>query len=105
MALGTDCVTRHQDGTLKRCFGEDLRVADCDWSYLSTLRTTREPHEPMPRLVDLLEYLAQPGQENVWVLLDIKVRHASNLYLSCVIHSAHRTPQYLLTETPHFSAL
>jgi phosphatidylglycerol phospholipase C len=28
----------------------------------------------MPRLVDLLEYLAQPGLEEIWVLLDIKVR-------------------------------
>jgi len=46
---------------------------DCDWSYLSTLRTLRAPHESMPRLVDLLEYLAQPGLEDIWVLLDIKV--------------------------------
>ncbi|KAK7964925.1 glycerophosphoryl diester phosphodiesterase [Apiospora saccharicola] len=65
-------VVLSHDGTLKRCFDEELRVAECDWSYLSTLRTTRKPHEPMPRLVDLLEYLAQPGQEHVWVLLDIK---------------------------------
>jgi hypothetical protein len=28
----------------------------------------------MPRLSDLLEYLASPGVEDVWVLLDIKVR-------------------------------
>lgn len=28
----------------------------------------------MPRLIDLLEYLAQPGLEEIWVLLDIKVR-------------------------------
>ena len=27
----------------------------------------------MPRLIDLLEYLAQPGLEDIWVLLDIKV--------------------------------
>ena len=27
----------------------------------------------MPRLLDLLEYLAQPGLEDIWVLLDIKV--------------------------------
>jgi len=27
----------------------------------------------MPRLSDLLEYLAQPGLEDIWVLLDIKV--------------------------------
>ena len=62
-----------QDATLKRCFGRKEKVADCDWSYLSTLRTLRPPHEPMPRLVDLLEYLAQPGLEDVWILLDVKV--------------------------------
>jgi hypothetical protein len=28
----------------------------------------------MPRLLDLLEYVAQPGLEDIWVLLDIKVR-------------------------------
>lgn len=27
----------------------------------------------MPRLADLLEYLAQPGLEEIWVLLDIKL--------------------------------
>jgi phosphatidylglycerol phospholipase C len=27
----------------------------------------------MPRLEDLLEYLATPGLEDIWVLLDIKV--------------------------------
>jgi len=27
----------------------------------------------MPRLLDLIEYLAQPENESIWVLLDIKV--------------------------------
>ena len=27
----------------------------------------------MPRLTDLLEYLAAPGNEKTWLLLDIKV--------------------------------
>lgn len=49
-------------------------MIDCDWEYLSTLRTLAEPHEPLPRLSDLLEYMAEPGNEHVWVLLDIKVR-------------------------------
>lgn len=30
----------------------------------------------MPRLVDVLECLRQPGREHIWVLLDIKVNHA-----------------------------
>jgi phosphatidylglycerol phospholipase C len=58
---------------LKRCFGRDEKIVDCDWSYLETLRTLKEPHEPMPRLKDLLEYMAQPGLEDIWILLDIKV--------------------------------
>lgn len=51
----------------------DQKIADCDWSYLSTLKTLREPKQSMPRLLDLLEYLAQPGLESIWVLLDVKV--------------------------------
>ena len=62
-----------QDANLKRCFGREEKIIDCDWSFLETLRTTREPHEPMPRLKDLLEYLATPGLEDIWLLLDIKV--------------------------------
>ena len=62
-----------QDATLKRCFGVDIKVADCDWSYLRTLQTLREPRQPLPCLADLLEYIAQPALESVWLLLDIKV--------------------------------
>jgi hypothetical protein len=62
-----------KDATLKRCFGVDKKIADCDWTYLSTVRTLKEPHQPMPRLSDLLEYVAEPGLEDIWVLLDIKV--------------------------------
>jgi len=61
------------DADLKRCFGKEEKIIDCDWSYLKTLRTLKEPHEPMPRLQDLLEYLAAPGLEDIWILLDIKV--------------------------------
>ena len=61
-----------QDAKLTRCFGEHKKVIDCDWDYLSTLRTVKEPHDRMPRLSDLLEYLATPGLENIWLMLDIK---------------------------------
>ncbi|KAJ9353886.1 hypothetical protein DTO027B9_5099 [Paecilomyces variotii] len=61
------------DATLKRCFGVDKRVIDCDWEYLSTLRTLEKPYDSMPRLSDLLEYLASPGLEDIWLLLDIKI--------------------------------
>ena len=63
-----------QDASLKRCYDKDRLIADHDWEYVSTLKTKMAPHEPMPRLKDLLEYLAKPEQEDVWVLLDIKVR-------------------------------
>lgn len=64
-----------KDATLTRCFGVKKRVVDCDWKYLSTLRTLKSPHEPMPTLVDLLEFLALPGNADAWVLLDIKVHN------------------------------
>jgi len=62
-----------QDPDLKRCFGRTEKIMDCDWEFLSKLKTLREPHDSMPRLVDLLEYLAKPELERIWLLLDIKV--------------------------------
>ncbi|KAI9748676.1 MAG: hypothetical protein M1815_003033 [Lichina confinis] len=70
---GDGVVVLSHDPTLQRCFGQPDRIIDCKWSYLSTLRTLKEPHEPLPRLVDLLRYLARPGLENIWLLLDIKI--------------------------------
>ncbi|KAH8722746.1 Tubulin/FtsZ, GTPase domain-containing protein [Phaeosphaeriaceae sp. PMI808] len=61
------------DTDLKRCFGRGEKIIDCDYEFLSKLRTLKEPHEAMPRLADLLEYLAQPGLEDIWILLDIKL--------------------------------
>ena len=58
---------------MKRCFGRDEKVIDCDWDFIKTLRTLQEPREQMPRLKDLLEYLASPGVEDIWLLLDIKL--------------------------------
>ncbi|KAH6722123.1 putative glycerophosphoryl diester phosphodiesterase [Leptodontidium sp. MPI-SDFR-AT-0119] len=66
-------VVLSHDATLKRCFGLDEKIANCDWSYLESLRTIKKPHQPMPRLVDLLEYLTKPGLEDIWILLDIKL--------------------------------
>ncbi|KAJ9392875.1 hypothetical protein DTO063F5_12 [Paecilomyces variotii] len=66
-------VVLSHDVTLKRCFGKDEQLTDCNWDYIKTLRTLKEPHEQMPRLKDLLEYLATPGLEDIWVLLDVKL--------------------------------
>ncbi|KAK3685068.1 PLC-like phosphodiesterase [Podospora appendiculata] len=65
-------VVLSHDASLKRCFGVDKKVAECDWSYLSTLKTLREPQQGIPRLLDLLIYLGKPEQEHIWLLLDIK---------------------------------
>lgn len=75
--MSTQKLTLFQDPSLKRCFGVDLLIKDCTWSYLSSLRTTKQPYEPLPRLVDLLQYLTSgPEAEKIWILLDIKVRKA-----------------------------
>ena len=69
-------VVLSHDANLKRCFGKPEKLIDCDWDYVSSLRTLKEPHQGMPRLRDLLEYLSQPGFEEIWLLLDIKVTYA-----------------------------
>jgi len=59
------------DGDLKRCFGRDERIVDCEWEFLKDLETLKEPTQTMPSLRQLLEYLAE--SENAWLLLDIKL--------------------------------
>ncbi|KAF2851672.1 tubulin nucleotide-binding domain-like protein [Plenodomus tracheiphilus IPT5] len=66
-------VVLSHDKDLKRCFGREEKIIDCDYEFLSKLRTLKAPHESLPRLADLLEYLAQPGLEEIWVMLDIKL--------------------------------
>lgn len=72
---------RIQDPTLKRCFGIKKKVEDCNWDYLKTVRTLKAPPEPMARLVDVLEFMRQPGREHVGILLDIKVGPALIWYM------------------------
>ncbi|KAK5129665.1 hypothetical protein LTR08_002990 [Meristemomyces frigidus] len=68
-----DVVVISHDATLERCFGREERILDCNWEDIKDARTLAEPHEPMPRLTDVLAYLAQPGLEDIWLLLDIKL--------------------------------
>ena len=68
----------YQDLDLKRCFGSTEKIIDCDWQHLSTMRTLREPKVPMPRFQELLEYVAQPGLEHIWLFLDIKLDNNSD---------------------------
>ncbi|KAL8918090.1 MAG: hypothetical protein Q9172_005562 [Xanthocarpia lactea] len=71
-------VVLSHDATLKRCFAKPDKIIERDWAYISEQRTTQAPHEQMPRLVDLLEYLAAPGNEKTWLLLDIKIDNDAN---------------------------
>jgi len=64
---------RRQDASLKRCFGVNKKVAKCDYEYLKTVTMIQEPHEPVPRLYELLQYLAQPEAAHIWAFLDVKV--------------------------------
>lgn len=68
-----DVVVLSHDSSLKRCFGKDQELINSNWDDVKELKTLASPHEPMPRLLDLLEYLARPGLEDVWLLLDIKL--------------------------------
>lgn len=75
-----DIVVLSHDQTLKRCFGRKDRILETSWDEIKDLRTLAPPHVPMARLQDLLEHLNQPGLEDVWVLLDIKLdNHADNV--------------------------
>lgn len=58
---------------MKRCFGVDKKIIECDWEYLSELKTLKEPKEHLPRLEDLLVWLNDEERLDVWLLLDIKV--------------------------------
>lgn len=67
-------VVLSHDADLKRCFGKKYKLIDRRWEEIKDLQTLETPHQTMPRLQDLLEFLALPEtNENIWVLLDIKV--------------------------------
>ncbi|KAL1960560.1 hypothetical protein VTO42DRAFT_7139 [Malbranchea cinnamomea] len=85
-------VVLSHDPTLKRCFGINKRVIDCDWEYLSTLRTLQAPHEPMATLVQLLEYLAVPENTGIWVLLDIKIDNDREQVMRAIADAIRSVP-------------
>lgn len=68
-----DVVVLSHDTDLKRCFGRTERIIECDWNFLSQLRTIKSPQEGMPRLSDLLRYMSHQTRQNKWILLDIKL--------------------------------
>lgn len=68
-----DVVVLSHDANLKRCFGLDIKIADKTWEEIEDVRTIQKPHERLPQLADLLRYLAEEGNEHIWVFLDIKL--------------------------------
>lgn len=86
---------RAQDATLKRCFGVDKKIAECDWEYLSTLKSLRAPHTGMPRLKDVLELFAEQDMEKIWLMLDIKVNSVCYPYV-CMDSAAANTCRWMM---------
>lgn len=89
---------------MKRCFGVDKKVAECDSSYLATLKSLRQPHQPMPRLSELLHFIGRPENEAVWLLLDVKARITSQSELAWrpanrLIPQTDDDPEELLSKT------
>jgi len=85
-------VVLSHDPDLKRCFSREERIIDCDFAFVSQLRTTKAPHEPMPKLRDLLEYLAQPELSAVWVLLDIKLDNDAENVMKLIAETIASVP-------------
>ncbi|KAI9791682.1 MAG: hypothetical protein M1833_001348 [Piccolia ochrophora] len=85
-------VVLSHDATLKRCYGRQEKIIDCDWDFLKTLRTLKAPYTPMPRLEDLLNYLASPGVEDIWLLLDIKLDNDADDVIRLVGEAMKRIP-------------
>lgn len=84
---------RVKDASLKRCYGKDKLVANCDWDYLSTIHTLAAPHEPMPRLVDLLGFLTRPECRDIWVLLDIKMDDDPTVMIKSISEAIAAAPK------------
>lgn len=80
-------VVLSHDPSLKRCYGVDKKIANCDWEFLETLRTVREPKEPLPRFKELLEWLATPGLQKIWVVLDIKIDDDPEELISAIVRT------------------
>jgi len=87
-----EVVVLSHDANLKRCFGEDVKIANKTWEEIQDLRTIQKPHERMPRLADLLQYLAEEGREHVWVFLDIKLGNDADDIMRLVASTLSSNP-------------
>lgn len=87
-----DVVVLSHDPTMLRCYGQNLKIVDHDWSELSSLQTIKAPHEPMPRLLDLLIYLARPEVSHLWVMLDIKLDNDAARVMEMIARTINAAP-------------
>lgn len=87
-----DVVVLSHDANLKRCFGEDVKIADKNWEEIKDLRTTQKPHERIPRLADLLQYLAEEGREHIWIFLDIKLSNDAEKIMRLIASTLASVP-------------
>lgn len=85
------------DASLKRCYGIQGNVIDYDWEFLKTLRTVKEPHVPMPRLSELVQFLDHPENKHIWLILDIKTDNIAEdviLAIAEAISSVNGSSEY-----------
>ncbi|KAI4174902.1 MAG: hypothetical protein LQ343_001929 [Gyalolechia ehrenbergii] len=82
------------DATLKRCFRKPDKIIDRDWGYISELRTLQEPHSAMPRLRELLQYLASSEKEDTWLLLDIKIDNNADDIMRLMAETVESVPPH-----------
>lgn len=87
-----EVVVLSHDGNLKRCFGRDEKIIDKNWDEIKDLRTIQEPHERIPRLADLLEFIAEEGREDIWVFLDIKLDNNADKIMRLIASTLSSTP-------------
>lgn len=85
-------VVLSHDANLKRCFGKDIKIADKNWEDIKDLRTTQKPHELLPQLADLLRYLAEEGNEHIWVFLDIKLSNDAEQIMRLIASTLASVP-------------
>ncbi|KAG0321724.1 hypothetical protein BGZ97_010551 [Linnemannia gamsii] len=71
------------DPSLDRTTNGTGLIKDRPWhGYIDGLKSKKEPHVGVPLCVDVLAFLAQDGNENVWWNIDIKMNNSPWLLFS-----------------------
>ena len=87
-----EVVVLSHDRTMKRCFGINKKIKEMTWDEVKEARTILEPHQPMPKLKELFEYLAHPGMEETWLLLDIKLDNDADQIMRLIADTIASVP-------------